>query len=399
MRSARFTISFLVAAAVLAVPGLASAKQSFMITSASGTFPAGGHPTYTTTIGLDSTSAGTPSSLAIHLMPGVLASPAANPSCVTTATPDSSACEIGTGSVSVLGLPGAPLVKAYLVPPPKPSDIVGIDLVSGGLLPIHAGAKLVQTASGNVQTVLSVPLTSLGPAAGLISSMSLTINGTLNHKPFNRMPTNCSPGHSTLTVVYASKKETSTAAPDFKPTGCKALPFAPKFSATARESAHQVGTAVTTTVTQATDEAATSALTLTLPHETLSANIQAVKLQNTTTPVGSAVAASPLLPKPLKGKIYLIGTPTKSKLKIRFPAPAKLTLTGVVSLANDSVTIPAVPDVPLTNLLVKFPGGQHSLLFGNCLAPKGPVKAAFTSQNGKTVTDRRPLKLAGCPAH
>jgi hypothetical protein len=301
--------------------------------------------------------------------------------------------------VTLLGILPAPVVTAYLVPPPNSSDVVGIDLVSASLSTIHGGAKLMQTKTGNIQTILSVPLTGLGGLASLISGMSLTVSGTLNGKPFNRMPTNCSPGQSTLTVVYANRTETSPASPDFKPTGCSALPFAPKLAAAARESAHESGTAVSTTVTQAEDEAATAAMTLTLPSQTLSANIQAVKLQNTTTPVGFAVASSPLLPAPLKGKIYLVGTALKSKLKIRFPPPAALTLTGVVSLANDSVTIPAVPDVPLTNLFVKFPGGPQSLLFGNCLAPKGPVKAAFTGQNGKTVTRHQSLTLAGCPVH
>jgi len=395
MRAARLTLSLIFVLTMLGSPSLATAAQSLSISSPTG-FPAGGDPTYATNIGLD-TGAGAPSSLTIRLMPGVLASPAANPSCLTTAPPDSASCEIGTGTVSILGLLTAPVVTAYLVPPPSPSDIVGIDLVSGGLLTIHAGGKLVQTVQGNVQTVLSVPLSSLGPVASSVSSMSLTINGKLDGRPFNRMPTNCSPGQSSLTVTYANRTETTVASPDFRPTGCAALPFAPKFTATARQDAQNSGTTVTTKVAQAADQAATAAMVLTLPHSTLSANIQAVSLQNTGTPVGLAVASSPLLPKPLRGQIFLVGTPLRSRLKIRFPPPAALTLTGVVSLANDSVTIPAVPDVPLTNLVVKFPGGPKSLLFGNCQAPKGPVKAAFTGQNGKSVTDHQALKLAGCP--
>jgi hypothetical protein len=84
----------------------------------------------------------------------------------------------------------------------------------------------------------------------------------------------------------------------------------------------------------------------------------------TVQPVGTAVAHSPLLPKPLKGKIYLVGTPASSRLKFKFPPPARLTLTGVVSLGKDSVTIPEVSGVPLTQLTVSFPGGPRSLLAG-----------------------------------
>ncbi len=396
MRAARLTIPLIFLATLLGSPGLASAAKSLAISSATG-FPAGGDPTYTTTVGLD-TSAGTPSTLAIRLMPGVLASPAANPSCVTGAPQYTSACQIGTGTVSLLGLVPAS-VTAYLVPPPNSSDIVGIDLVPAGVVTpavTHAGAKLVQTAKGNVQTVLSVSLSSLGPLAGSITGMSLTVNGTLNGKPFNRMPTNCSPGQSTLTVVYAGKTETSTAAPDFKPTGCAALPYAPTFHATAHQDAHDAGTAVVTTVGQKVGQAATAKMTLKLPPSTLAPNLGVVPLQNTSTPVGTAVASSPLLPDPLRGQIFLVGTPFASRLKIRFPPPAALTLTGVASLKNDTVVIPAVPDVPLTSLVVAFPGGARSLLSGDCLASTGKVKTTFVSQSGKTVVDHQKLKLSGC---
>jgi hypothetical protein len=398
MRAVRLTVSLISLATLLGFPSLASAKQTLAISSTTG-FPAGGDPSYTTKLGLD-TSAGTPSSLTIHLMPGVLASPAADPACLTSSTPDTSACQIGTGTVSVLdGLVSAPVVTAYLAPPPNSSDVVGINLVSAGLLTIHAGAQLVQTASGNVQTVLSVPLSSLKGLAGAISGMALTINGKLNGKPFNRMPTNCSPGHSTLTVAYANKTETTTASPDFKPTGCASLPYAPKFKVTAHEDAHNVGAAVATSVTQAIGQAATAKMILKLPESTLNANLKVVRLQNTSTPVGAAVASSPLLPKPLRGQVFLVGTPAHPQLKFRFPAPAALTLTGLVTLSNDTVTIPSVPDVPLTGLVVTFPGGPEALLAGACFAPTGLAQATLTGQNGKKAIAKHQVTLQGCPAH
>jgi hypothetical protein len=379
-----------------AVPAAAAAAQSFSVSSPTG-FPAGGHPTYTTAIGLDS-SAGTPSKVTVSLQPGVLASVSANPSCVSGAPRHAAACEIGTGQAEAFGtLPIS--LNAYLVPPPTKADLVGIDLVTS--LPngpvTHAGAQLVQTASGGVSTVLNLDLSSLGATASLLTQMSLTINGTLGGKPFTRMPTNCHPGASSVTIVYANRTETSNASPDFAPTGCGTLPFAPKLTGSAVVDAHDTGVAVTTTVTQAASEAASSSTQLALPWPTLAPNFSALTLQNTTTPVGSATTATPLLPTPLQGKAYLTGRPTAPTMTLRFPPPAVLTLVGKIDLSNHTVTFPTIPDVPVTRLTVTLFGGRKALLSASCNQPAGPLGGAFTGQNGARSTASQRLTLSGCP--
>ncbi len=399
----RVSRAALVATALMcAVPSLASAAQSLAVTSGSG-FPAGGHPSYTTTINLD-TSAGAPGKVTIALAPGALASVAANPSCSKGAPQYTSACQIGTGSAAIIPLL-PPLISlplnAYLVPPPSSGDLVGIDLVpqpNVALVPVtHAGGQLVQTASGNVQVVLGLDLSSLGPTAGLLSQMSLTINGTLNGKPFTRMPTNCSPGSSTLSIAYASKTETSTASPDFKPTGCASLPFSPTVTGTATEDANDQGAAVSTTVTQAADEAASSSTQLVLPSPMLAPNFNALSLQNTPTAVGSATVVTSLLPTPLQGKVYLTGQPVAPTLTLRFPPPAVLTLVGKIDLANHAVSFPTIPDVPVTELTVSlFGGGPKALLNGACQSPTGTLQGAFTGQNGKSATASKSVILSGC---
>jgi hypothetical protein len=393
MRWSRLTTVVLTGAFGLLAPASALGAQSLMITSPTG-FPAGGDPSYTTAIALDS-SAGTPKSVTIKLAPGVLAAPSANPSCLKS-TQHTTACQVGAGLVTMAG--ALPLmVNAYLAPPPGSDDVVGIDVVPAVLgTPVtHGAGKLVQTASGNVQTVLNLSLSSLGPLANLVTGMTLTVDGTLGGKPFNRMPTNCSPGQTQLTVAYAKKTETVTASPDFKPTGCSQLPYAPKVSGTAHAGSSVAGTVVTN-VTQAVGEAATATTALTLPSANLSPNPAVIRLQNTSTPVGSVVSGSPLLPAPLKGKIYLRGTFTKPYLLFKFPPPAALTLTGQVNLTTNTVTIPTVPDVPLTSLKVTFPGGPKGLLFVSC--PTHPVKMSgkFTAQSGKSATASAPLTVTGC---
>ncbi|MGZ6617550.1 MAG: hypothetical protein ACXVFQ_24385 [Solirubrobacteraceae bacterium] len=379
------------------VPALASAAQSLGVSSTTG-FPAGGDPSYTTTINLD-TSAGAPGKVTIALAPGALASVAANPSCSTGAPQYTSACQIGTGSATVLGLVPASL-NAYLVPPPASADLVGIDLVPSpnlGLIPTtHIGGQLVQTASGNVQVVLGLDLSSLGSTASLLTKMSLTINGTLNGKPFTRMPTNCSPGSSTITIAYANKTETSTASPDFKPTGCASLPFAPTVTGSAVEDLNDQGVAVSTTVTQAPNEAASASTGLVLPSPTLTPNFNSVPLQNSATPVGNATVNTPLLATPLQGQAYLTGELTAPTLTLRFPPPAALTLTGTISLAQHTVTFLKIPDVPVTKLTVSLVGGPKSLLNGACTTPTGQLAGAFIGQNGKRATAQKTLTISGC---
>jgi hypothetical protein len=393
MRWSRLTALFLFLAFALVVPAQAQGAQSLAVTSPTG-FPAGGDPTYSTKIALDS-SAGTPQSVTIKLAPGVLAAPSANPSCVKT-TQHTSACQIGTGSVTLAGLAPLP-VSAYLAPPPNSADVVGIDVVPAVLgTPVtHAGGKLVQTHSGSIQTVLSLSLSSLGPLAQMVTGMTLTVDGTLEGKPFNRMPTNCSPGHSQLTVSYSKKTESVSASPDFTPTGCASLPYAPKVSGTAQSVTSGAGTVVTT-VTQAIGEAASAKTALTLPTSNVTPNDASITLQNTSTPVGSVVTASPLLPAPLKGKIYLTGTFTKPYLLFKFPPPAALTLTGQVNLATNTVTIPVVPDVPLTQLKVTFQGGPKGLLVVSCGSHSGNLRGTFTAQSGKTAASAHPLTVTGC---
>ena len=389
-------IPLLAALILCATPALASAAQSFAVTSPTG-FPAGGDPTYTTVINLDN-SAGSPGKVGIALAPGVLASVSANPSCVQGAPNYTSTCQIGTGSATALGLLTIPL-NAYLVKPPTSGDLVGIDLVTS--LPkmvTHAGAALVQTGGSKVSTVLHLDLASLNGLQGVITSMSLTVDGTLQGKPFTRMPTNCSPGSSTLTVTYANKTETSTASPDFKPTGCASLPFHPKLTGSAVQDLHDAGAAVTTTVTQGADEAASSSTTLLLPWPTLAPNFASLGVQNQPVAVGSASTATPLLPTPLVGKVYFTGTPASPTLTIRFPPPAVLTLIGNVSLAQHSVTFSGIPDVPVTNLTVALFGGPKSLLSGACNTPTGTLGGSFGGQNGLTATASLPITLANCPS-
>lgn len=383
----------------MAFPALASAQQSFSVSAGNGgapNFQAGGDPSYTTTENLD-TSHGAPGAVQITLAPGVLASLTANTACLHGSPQYTSACQIGTGSVSAGGLPVIQ-TAAYLVPAPA-GDAAGIDLVSSpGNQVTHVGIALTQTASGNVESVLNLNLSSLGTVGETLTSLSLTVNGTLDGKPFTRMPTNCSPGHSTLKITYADgTTEMSTASPDFNPTGCASLPFNPTLTASAVKDPNDPGVEVVTTQNQAVGEAAGLSTTLILPWPALTANLNSLSIQNTSTPVGTAVASSPLQPTPLSGEAYLTGGPFTPTLTLHFPPPVALTLVGTVNLNSHTVTFSNLPDVPQTSLVVTLFGGRDAAESTTCAPPGGIAKGIFVGQNGATVSVSEPLTVSGCP--
>jgi hypothetical protein len=60
------------------------------------------------------------------------------------------------------------------------------------------------------------------------------------------------------------------------------------------------------------------------------------------------------------------------------------------------MTIPVIPDVPLTKLQVTFPGGPNGLLIVGCPTKPAKLVGTFTAQSGKTVTSSRSLTVTGC---
>jgi hypothetical protein len=393
----RLLSAVMVAAWGLGAPGLALAAQTFSVSSPTG-FPAGGDPTYTTRMAFDA-AAGAPSRAIVTLAPGVLASLTANPSCLKTLQHTAS-CHIGDGSASTLiGVPVP--VTAYLVPPASSADAAGIDLVSSTAT-THAEVQLRQTADGKVSSVLDIDLAGLGAAGSLVTGTSLTVNGTLDGKPFTRMPSNCSPGGSSLTVQYANgTSETTKASPDFAPTGCASLPYSPRLSAALRKDAGDDGVRIVSTVTQAADEAASASNSLRLPFPTVGENLAALSIQCSAAPCGTAAgsvtASSPLLPVPLVGQVYLTGTPLGPTLTLLFPPPNALTLVGTVDLQSGSVTFNHLPDVPQTSLVVTLFGGPHALEIATCSPPDGIASGTFTAQSGRVVTDTEHVFVSGCP--
>ena len=166
-------------------------------------------------------SAGAPQTAIITLSPGVLASLAANPSCLQSVQ-HSPACMIGSGSATLMSLIPVPLT-AYLVPATNPNDAAGIDFVSSASTST-AEVQLKQDASGAISSVLNVDLSTLGAVGN--HHRDLADRQWDAGRPTVQPHAEQLLARSFLADRYLCKRrvQTSSASPDFTITGCRASP-------------------------------------------------------------------------------------------------------------------------------------------------------------------------------
>jgi hypothetical protein len=137
----------------------------------------------------------------------------------------------------------------------------------------------------------------------------------------------------------------------------------------------------------------------------LAPNTTALALANSTTAVGSAQLASPLLPLPLTGQVYLTECSAAGPncaaglgLSIRFPSPLAINLNGVINLSTNAVQFANIPDLPVSDLLVTLNGGPESAFTAICAQTSGTLAVAAVGQNGATANPSSTLNVTGCPA-
>ncbi|MEA2479491.1 MAG: hypothetical protein QOJ07_1413, partial [Thermoleophilaceae bacterium] len=252
----------------------------------------------------------------------------------------------------------------------------------------------------------------------ILGGIPLRLRGlslSLDRDNFMRNPTNC--GTATIAASFTSTAgAASSANAPYEVTGCDALAFGPKLSASA---GGKGGTGrfkfpgVTTVVTQAPGEAAARSVGVGLPPQ-ISANTAGLGTQCTAdqlaagscpagSKVGEAEAFTPLLPLPLTGPVYLTANPTGlPKLTVDLTGLLSLRLTGDVAPVGKSLvtTFAAVPDVPLSRFVLRFPGGKKGLLQNNadlCAAKSPTLTGTFAGHNGATSSTKAPLQVEGCP--
>jgi hypothetical protein len=359
-----------------------------------------------------------PKDLTVKLPAGLLANAAINGGACLTTTTLTSACQVGSGTATaspiVLGMPVGSLsipVNFYLVPPPQPGDLAGVQAI--------ANALGMTSALGAPADVTVRP--SSDPAGvGLNESFS-NLPDTFNGLPIAvdelnstftglRLPASCpaTPAPVSISGDSYSDATTSSASAPLSVTACAALPFAPKFAVTAAEDSGDNGVKVVTDITQKANEATSRTVALALPAAVLAPNAAAVISGGilctdpsfaTCKTVGSASSTSPLYPKPLIGKTYLTGSLAAPAITIRFPTPFALTLSGTVDLATNTTTFTGLPDIPLTDLTVTLAGGPDAAFATACNPATGTATSTLTTTNGdKTTTVPAEFAISNCVA-
>lgn len=418
-RSALLGALVVLATAVFAQGAQAAITPSLTLDQSAGT-QAGASQNLGMDLNFNSTGAypvsDTPEDLAIALPPGLLANATINGGkCLSETTLDDN-CQVGTGSVTsyVLGgtVPVTISVTFDLVAPPAAGDLGGLAVNYNGTQ-IGDTAGIVVRPSGDpdgvgltINFVLPNELTASELGMDVPGSVPIDISAIDSTFDGLRYPATCpsTPAQVQVSVNSYSDSAATTLSQPLSVTGCASLPYAPKASVSAVKDSNDRVVAVTSTVTQAADEAPTKNLSLSFPDAALGVNLASIKLlcanpPTGCTPVGTATATSPLYPSALTANAYLTGTALGPELELIFPAPFPLKLVGTVALATKDAVFTGLPDIPLTGLRLVLNGGAEGLFLTNCNPGNGVADASATDQNGdRTVSSTIDYDISGCPA-
>jgi hypothetical protein len=376
----------------------------------------------TTNLGLDlkfaNTGADSPRNLTINLPPGLLANAAMNGgACLKARNVSGTACRVGTGTVTAtpdvvlnVPLPVSVPVSFYLVPPPAPGDLAGLDVEGLGEQIGSTGAIKIRPSGdpGGVGVTLALALPDYLPASLFGRTVNtLQISLTEINSTFDglRYPATCpsAPAPLSATVDSYGDPAVHTVSAPLTVTGCSALPYSPAFKVSATRDRADRQVKLVTTITQTASESPSRSVSLAFPAATLAPNLGSIKAlclnlaSGTCHAVGSATAISPLYPKALTGSAYLTGSSSGLALTLVFPSPFPLTLTGSVDLVKNAATFTGLPDIPLTDLGVSLDGGPEGLFLSTCQTPAGTATATLSDQNGdKTVRAPGRFVVSGC---
>ncbi len=421
-KTAALGVAALAGAVALAVPaGAAVSVPSFAQTPS--TTQAGANPDLVSDIRLAPTATDDVKDVTLSLAPGLLANPTVATAC-TEADLQADACaaaaQIGTGTVTatVPGLLGSTIVDApaklyNVVPRNGEAGRVGmVTAAAGGLAPFATSGPVAVRTSPDVGADIAftdLPR-KLGSTEIQVTRIQLTVKGAVNGKPFTRNPTACAPATTKLRVVsYEAPDRPVTAQSTFTPTGCETLPFAPKLTASASVSGWDGATELTTTISQAGGEAAAKRARLTLPSglTARSATMQRACAESdpaacpASSNVGTATATTPLLAKPLGGRVVLLSSPNgQPRTAVVFPAPFPITLIGTSEVSGNRLvtTYDNQPDAPLSDVTVKLDGGPNSLLRNGWTLCFGAPAAQgdFVAHSARTAAATAPVAVTGC---
>ncbi|HEX4116378.1 MAG TPA: hypothetical protein VHY18_10955 [Solirubrobacteraceae bacterium] len=331
------------------------------------------------------------------------------------------ASQIGTVSVSLgsgaplLSLPGsAYLTGPYGNAPYGLSVVVPAEKVG----PFDYG-KIVTRAAINVEPFSSriVVSSQLPTIVGGVPLRLRSIDVNVNRANFAINPTSCAAlnTETALTSTFGTNQSLST---PFQATGCSALAFAPKLTASTNAKTSRANGAilVVKVAYPAGPQANIKSVVVTLPKQlpsrlatlnnacpeaTFNANpLSCPPLSK----VGSATVATPVLPGKLTGTAIFVshGGASFPDLDLVLQGDGvTVILVGNTKISNGvtTSTYASIPDVPVSSFEVRLPTGKDSVLAanGNLCKSALTMPTTITAQNGKVIKQNTKIAVGDCP--
>jgi hypothetical protein len=338
---------------------------------------------------------------------------------------DDLGCQLASGTAtldasSLAG--GSPLpltapLQLILVQGPDSDSLGGVQMIALGL-PIGSPAPIEMRAQSDPD----------GPGANLAFELPYNISlapGTSLHLPVDDIqvqmslldPTQCSGSRLAISADSYNDTTVHDASAPLPVSGCDTLPFAPQLSANATQDTGAQTVSLRTDVEQppanpsdpSTEmfQSAARSVKLALPSNVLTPNAGVASSlcpdadPNPSSPdctaIGSATASTPILPDPLKGRVYLTGSSIASpQLTLVFGAPLGIVVSGPIDLATDTTTLTGLPDMPITDLQLSLSGGQDAAYRTDCSSTSGTIDGALAAQDGATHSVDAPLHIDPC---
>lgn len=260
-------------------------------------------------------------------------------------------------------------------------------------------------------TVSSTLPTVIGGVPIRLRSLSVAID----HPGFILDPTSCAALSTDSSLISTAGAQDNVSSP-LQATECSALAFKPSLkAATNAKHTRRFGASFSVSVSEQPHQANIGSVDVTLP-KALVANLKTLNhaCLDTTfaanpgscpkdSVVGSATVSTPTLPGTLSGHAYFVshGGASFPDLDVVLEGDGvTIVLVGNTSLKGGYThsNFASLPDVPIKSFTLKLPTGPNPALSGNGNFCKGKLAMPTTiiSQNGRKVTQRTKISVAGC---
>jgi hypothetical protein len=341
----------------------------------------------------------------------------ANPSCSSQSQIGQVTTKSGTGT-NPLELGG----KAYLAGPYKGAPLSMVTITPAVAGPFDLGNVVVRVAlnvdpeTAQIRAVSDV----IPDVFGGVKLDLRRIDINVDRDRFMLNPTNCKAQATAGTINGGGADPTNPAAfstlavsDPFQATDCRSLGFKPKlrvklFGGTKRDKNPRLKAVLTAR----NGDANIARTALTMPRSLFldQSHIGTVctrpQLAAHNCPkasvYGKGWAKSPLLDKPLKGKVYLVSSDNElPDLLVDLRGQVDIHLRGVISSKRGGLktVFRNVPDVPVSKFVLSMKGGKKSLLVNSQNTCARPQRAVLNikGQNGKKVKNNKyRLNIVSC---